>query len=429
MNKTELKAAWGNYCDTDKLVDDMMKFFSKYKYVNTEAGVCSMLNTYFTNKRSLIELLAKSEHYLGNMRIALDVEMERDNSAHDVENFCWTFMTKLDARKHFVTREDEHGKKLEDYLSTGIKKLTINDLANKDTLKTLKASNANVKKFYPEGELKSSVDNFNKLYSFFYYDMSNNYQSTVSENLVIKANTHLPKPVPLVSTMKTSRAFNKICVEHGIDKLPLYNKLFAEYADLVVGGKRKLKFFISVNPLDYLTMSFGVNWTSCHSTKNHGGWCGGCVSYMLDNTSIVTYVHSSIPTDFEEGKIYRNMFHYENDVLIQSRIYPKENDGSTDLYKVFRNFVQDEFTQLLELESGVWVVRKEEAKANIDAIGIQYPDYNNVRSCNASYPKERSSSAHNFVHIGHNRICPYCGHEITSDSYTSKLNCPNGCAI
>lgn len=428
MNKAELKAAWGKYCDTDKLVETTMQFLSKYRYKNTEHGVCSMLNTYFTNKRSLIELLAKSNHYLGNMRIALDVEIERDNSRYDVQTFCYSFMDKLKARPHIVKTVDEDGKKLEDYLTTGIKRVTPKDFTKTETLKKLQALSEKKSRFNAQGEIKKTIDDYQHIFNFFYYHMSYKYMPTIGADTVTKA-TELPHPVKLAEGMKTSRAFNRVCVEHELDKLPMYNKLFAEYADLVAGGKRKLKFFISVNPLDYLTMSFGVNWTSCHSTKNHGGWCGGCLSYMLDNTSIVTYVHTDIPTDFEEGKIYRNMFHYENDVLIQSRIYPKENDGSTDLYKVFRNFVQDELTELLGLESGTWVVRKEKASVNIEAIGVQYHDYDNIPSCNASYPKERGSSKENIVHIGHNRVCPNCGNEITNNSRTSSLICPNGCII
>ena len=74
MNKTELKAAWGQYCDTDKLVDDVMALLTKYGHRNSEYGVCSMLNVYFENKKDLIELFQKSEHYIGDMRMLVTLE-------------------------------------------------------------------------------------------------------------------------------------------------------------------------------------------------------------------------------------------------------------------------------------------------------------------------------------------------------------------
>lgn len=64
FTKANLKEAWGQYCDTDKLVDDVMSLLTKYNHRNSEHGVCIMLNEYFTNKKDLIELLQKSEHYM-----------------------------------------------------------------------------------------------------------------------------------------------------------------------------------------------------------------------------------------------------------------------------------------------------------------------------------------------------------------------------
>ena len=229
--------------------------------------------------------------------------------------------------------------------------------------------------------------------------------------------------------MKTSRAFNRMCSFYGVDKAPKYNKLFAQYADMVSGLKRKLKFFISVNPIDYLTMSFGVNWASCHTIdktnqrhmENHysGMYCAGTVSYMLDSTSIITFVHNHIPTDWEDGKIYRCMFHYGNDVLVQGRVYPQGNDGNTDLYKAFRSYVQNELTSLLGLTDTTWVKKPDgEVSPNVNSIGHHYRDYTNFSHCNVSYPRERSYNKNNIVPIGHSNICTFCGEEFDGGSGT-----------
>jgi hypothetical protein len=33
MNKADLKQAYGHYCDTDKLVDDIMRLLTKYYHI------------------------------------------------------------------------------------------------------------------------------------------------------------------------------------------------------------------------------------------------------------------------------------------------------------------------------------------------------------------------------------------------------------
>lgn len=112
FKKADLKTAWGQYCDIDKLVDDMRALLTKYGHRNTEHGVCTMLNEYFTNKKDLIELFQKSEHYIGDMRMMIDIELERENSASDIWDFCTSFYTNVGASKLLLKYMDEDGKKL-----------------------------------------------------------------------------------------------------------------------------------------------------------------------------------------------------------------------------------------------------------------------------------------------------------------------------
>lgn len=420
MNKTDLKTRWGHYCDTDRLVDTTMRLLSKHNHRNTEHGVCKMLDTYFTNKRNLIDLFQTSEHYIGDMRIVFDVELERENSQYEVRYFCDSFLKEVGARKLLVSKVNEQGKQAKDYLGTGISKLSPKDLLKESITKQLTKVNENLAQFNEDDEYMPTVRKYNGFANLISYGFRENYTSTVGDYVISRAEQMTP-PVKIPEGMKTSRAFNKACVEYGIDKAPNYNKLFAKYSDLVSGAKRKLKFFMSLNPLDYLTMSFGVNWSSCHSISSHGGWCSGTLSYMLDETSIITYVHSAIPTDIEEGKIYREMFHWENNLLIQSRIYPQGNDGATDLYKTFRGFVQKEMAAMLN-ESNAWVKKSERCSTFTQTTGTHYADYNSNGSCNASYIKARVPESNAVVHIGHNRICPHCGREMEyGDASTSSL--------
>lgn len=444
MNKAELKNNWGNYCDTDVLVDTMMSLLTKYGHANTEHGVCSVLNTFFTNKRNLIDMFMTSNHYIGNLRIALDIEMERYSSANEVDYCCSNFLSKLDAKKFLLKTTDSQGKRLNDYLNIGISHFKASDLLNTDVFQRIKSVSDGANQFDENGYLVESVKTYKALVRFFSHVMSQNTWPKLNERVAIKAG-ELPIPVKLTADMKTSRAFNKICTTYGLDKAnPItvrseengqtitrtvypYDKLFAEYADLVSDLKRKLKFFISLNPLDYLTMSFGTNWSSCQTIDKtnkrnmpnnySGGYCGGTLSYMLDSSSIITYVYKTMPESIEEGKIYRNMFHFQNNTLVQGRVYPQGNDGCTDLYTVFREFVQGEFVEMLGLQKNAWTKRD---KNCIISNGVHYKDYNCYGGCNVTYPTEKANQIGQIT-IGHDRICPKCGRVVEGNGSSGRL--------
>lgn len=427
--KEALKEAWGQYCDTDKLVDNVMALLTKYGHRNTEHGVCTMLNEYFTNKKDLIELFQKSEHYMGDMRIMIDIELERENNADDIYSFCENFYNNVDASRLILKYEDEYGKKIDDYIRTGIECITAKDLMKPEVVAKLKNVTDARNKFADDKATLASHAIENECYSamrkfkmFRLSTIDKEFSESMDEKYKVREG------------MKTSRAFNRVCGFYGIDKLPKYNKLFAKYADMVSGLKRKLKFFISVNPIDYLTMSFGVNWASCHTIDKgnrrgmdnaySGMYCGGTVSYMLDSTSIITFVHDHVPTNWEDGKIYRCMFHYGKNILVQGRVYPQGNDGRTDLYKVFRNYMQDELAPIIGLTDTVWRKKKDgDVGSNVDSYGCHYRDYTSFHNCNVSYPREKSESRDNVIKIGASGICPYCGGSITENGRISHSSC------
>lgn len=433
MNKAVLKESWGAYCDTDKLVDRMMELLTKYGHRNSEHGVCTMLNEYFTNKKSLIDLFSKSENYAGDMRIIFDIELARENNARDVAQFCDQFGTKIGAKRTLLKYQDADGKKVTDYLKVGIKKINVDDLDDAEIVGKLDKAAANVSAFNDDGTTKESYSR----YCDFVNTVCSNGMRYISAPTLTQEHVdvlHSRVNYKLAPGMKTSRAFNRICTYYKLNEKAEYNKLFAQYADMVSSNIRKLKFFISVNPLDYLTMSFGNSWASCHTIdKNNrrnmpnaysGMYCGGTLSYMLDKTSIITYVHSNIPEDVEEGKLYRNMFHYGDGLLIQSRIYPQGSDGNTDLYKVFRGFVQKEFADILGLEKNLWTKKSGYVRNSVRSRGMHYHDYTSFNNCNITYPSEyRDRVGCSMVQIGHEGICPYCGEEFSYSSTLSHDSC------
>lgn len=428
MNKNDIKTKWGQYVNTDQLVDDMMALLTKYGHRNTEHGVCCVLEKFFTNKEPLIKLLQKSDNYVGDLRIVLDAQIERHANDREIRNWMLQFPAKVEASKCIKKKTDANGKTLIDYYKIGKKKVTIAEFDNMEFQAYLSTRQAGLSGFTYDGFTVASdteYQNFMNVINTFRYITSSTISDEHSESL---------KDYDIPKGIKTSRAFNKICHKFEVDKAPLYNKEFARYADMVSGLKRDIKFFISVNPLDYLTMSFGVNWSSCHTIdkKNirniagaySGGYCGGTMSYMLDETSIITYVHDTMPENHETGKVYRNMFHFGGDgVLLQNRVYPQGNDGCTDLYKEFRSIVQQEFAHILGLENNKWT--KRDSVKNVSSLGVHYKDYEYNNDCTVSYPTERPQCKQQGMTVGSYRVCLYCGLGMNSlgSGYISHIDC------
>ena len=421
MNKKRLSQKWSEYCDTDKLVDDTMALLTEYGHKNTEKGVCSLLDTYFTNKESLIKMFATSKNYIGDMRIVLEKEFDRNINGNEIRAFLNNSAHKFHVDE-LLKYEDDNGKSLFDYFHTGKTVFGIDGLPNakqqKERLEKMHTFNYDTKATI---QSHNNLDDFMRHIDFFYRVPS----STLPRDFQVNKNAPLLK-----SGTKTSRAFNKVCMHYGVDKLHPetvvaedgtqktkypYDKLFAEYSDLVSGLTRKMQFVISLNPLDYLLMSNGVNWQSCHNI-NHGGCMGGTIAYMLDNVSIITFVVDKLEGEIHKiPKVYRQMYHYENNLFIQSRVYPQSNDGTINLYDKFRNIMIEEFSDLLGVE-GEW---KRKDGPNECALHVKhgegaqhYPDYVYNRNACIFYPENNEPGVKKHVMtVGRMGICVNCGHE------------------
>lgn len=416
MNKADLKAKWSKYCDTDKLVNDTMKLLKDYGHKNTEHGVCVLLDKYFAQKEPLIKLFMTSKNYIGDMRIVVTKEFDRNINSDEIYYFFRSFHSSIDSAQ-MLKKTDANGKGMMDYLWAGKTVFGLDNLPNaedqEERLTKLRQFN------YQWGDIAKNREAFDEFCNYV-YQFQNIYYSTIQKDYTANPNK---KEIPLLKRgTKTSRAFNKVCNYYGVDQFKNYNKLFAQYADLVSDLSRKMRFVISLNPLDYLTMSHGVSWQSCHNIRN-GGWKGGTLSYMLDTTSIITFV-----IDNTEGpihtipKYYRQMYHYENSLFIQNRLYPQGNDGATNLYEKFRGFIIEEFADILHID-GDWTTSIGSGYCTqhvIESNGKHYRDYNHNSSCSIFYPKEKAKTAlaHKMT-IGHEGICVNCG---ATYSVTGRLN-------
>lgn len=109
---------------------------------------------------------------------------------------------------------------------------------------------------------------------------------------------------------------------------------------LIQSVKTKGTLVLSIDPLDYITMSCNAsNWISCHHPNHEYGL--GCMSYITDNTTVIAYV--TTPTKVEinykneyndtkesfyfYNKIWRQIVHFHPTLnyCIQMRQYPQIN--------------------------------------------------------------------------------------------------------
>lgn len=247
---------------------------------------------------------------------------------------------------------------------------------------------------------------------------------------------------------KTSRVINRICNYLGYSKHPEYNRRYAKYADSLSPLKIKRHTVLSLNPLDYLTMSFGNSWASCHTIDKcnkrdmpdnyEGCYSSGTISYMLDEASMVLYtIDESYNGDefWSEPKINRQMFHYGQDKLVQGRLYPQSCDGYSDEYTQYRNTVQEIIARIFDIPN-LWVVKHgtENASRWIDSDGTHYRDYANYESCTLSVLKDSTNVE--YITVGAEPICIECGHRhrdkecINCCSYPSGFCCADcGCEL
>lgn len=286
---------------------------------------------------------------------------------------------------------------------------------------------------------------------------------------------------------KVSKLIAKFCIEIGLDKVKdeqdvsftdqngeVHNKVkdmgynyyfYSVFADAINPTKKKMIVCFSLNPIDWLTMSFGNSWASCHTidvdqlrkeqgdgTHNyHGMYSSGTMSYMLDSSSIIMYyVNPESKDELENGiahpelrdKFKRCVFCIGENKIIQSRVYPdgRNKDEGTDEDGIATQLATDMRTQFEEMISRCmnvpnnWVYKAGTGTASemTDSRGTHYRDYLNYSDCGTVYLKigERLVKNTNEIKIGHDPICPCCGKE---HHYQENIQCedcisrsPNG---
>ena len=230
-----------------------------------------------------------------------------------------------------------------------------------------------------------------------------------------------------------------------------YNYHFALLGDSINPLYYTREIVISVNPIDFWTMSFGYKWASCHTidknntrgngSDNYSGcYSGGTESYMLDESSLIVYVRptqeelesigeENLPMEIQ-SKFKRCIFYLGEDKLVQSRMYPDGRDGGDmGLAAQIRNILQKEIADLLDT-SNMWTLKKgtDACTSVIETayMAPHYRDYSHYSDCNVSFLRRINGDLnHNLIKVGSSIICPECGERHTTEEWITCESCRN----
>lgn len=362
------------------LKDKLIELLEEYDYKWTDAALEEIIDTWEENKGDLIKAFKTHPNYIeGKFMIAFDTDYDRAIDTNAVRSFSDWLTTE-----HVLASMLQHR-------SEEITKRTIQDCC---------------------AYLPSSL-------WYFLKDLDRYASRTISEETADLLNRIIPE-AHAHPGQKTTRVINKICKYIGYDKVDGYNREFAKYADALTPLKITRHTILSLHPLDYLTMSFGNSWLSCHTIDKtnkrdmpngyQGAYSSGTMSYLLDESSFVFYTVESgyNGTDyFTQPKVTRQMFHYGHEKLVQGRLYPANGYGAEDIYKQYRNVVQEIIAQVFNLPN-LWTLKRNfNSSEYIYSQGTHYRDYAHFGECTISLLK--GSENYERMIVGHTPICVECG--------------------
>ena len=243
--------------------------------------------------------------------------------------------------------------------------------------------------------------------------------------------------------MKASRIINRLCAKFGIDqyeaerelghgetlhtaRVKPYNAVFARLADALNPVRISKTGVLSVHPCDFLEMSAKKNaWHSCHCLAD-GGWRAGCQSYMSDGVSMVFFTVDDEVKDhfYRARRLTRQIFCYRDGVLLQSRLYPQNDD---DVRKLYRSMVQSVIARCLGLPN-LWKTNTTLTEIRPYWTTVQgslhYTDYENGYAA-LSLMKGYGNYGH--LEIGSASRCVGCGRPYDRHNSTHCGECEDMC--
>lgn len=229
--------------------------------------------------------------------------------------------------------------------------------------------------------------------------------------------------------MKVHKLVRDIVTKCGVEYAG-FERDFAKLADACSETPRDIIYTISINPIDFLYMSNGVSWSSCHYIESGNGdkcYQAGTISYAIDGCS---FIFSKVYKADVNGqklalvpKVNRQVFMYSDIAILQSRLYPDCN--KTDYSKKVWGIVKKAIDEC----KGQEITYNDVMTSNIKEFFVshknsaQYPDYE-YSYYNIVIHKTTDLDKYAIItptSIGRPSICVSCGK--TKIGFRSDLRC------
>lgn len=473
-----------NYSNPDlynHYLSEIMTELPKYRYdcdshyAPTTEGIKAILDEYFANKGWLYPIFENHPQYKGNGQIVFSSNYHRKVNKIGVQQFCiWcmdTLLENYEKKSPTIMGMNYHElntyyRKLDniyDYMNAinsynigqgsaicTVNGMTIDEIeTERNNIYTLKREmGRNITEIcsyhWSVYLYKTDANKVRSLFSLFQY-ISDNVMSIATEDFANVINYYGNEAgydkIKAVKGQKVSRIINKICRMLGIDKNSEYGKRIAQLGDDINEMLIRRHTVISINPWDYLSMSFGDSWSNCSTIDKlndrhingdhiyHGDSGSGTISYMLDPSTVLFYmVDESYKGDKYElqPKTHRCLFHLGEDKMIQGRVYPKTNDGDNTIYEEIRTIMQKIVSEMFEVNN-LWTMKEgKKACASVtETYGTHYADYIMYNCCVVCWHNNGTQIYKNNkpIVIGHNPICINCGENHDENGYIQCEDC------
>lgn len=251
---------------------------------------------------------------------------------------------------------------------------------------------------------------------------------------MLKVGTKISKLVYKYCTMIPDNDGNAVDVTKLVDEhnpedrsYQSFEKIYARFSDMLSEADFKTTTIISLHFCDFMTMSNGNSWLTCHYINSHnlfheycshseGIYKQGCLSYALDEPSFLLY---TLPESYDKGtyhmepKITRMCCQYNNGVLVTGKCYPNNENGiiaqyRTKLHEIISKIEESEnswtFSDHIGIIGGIVTTGENSA---------HYPDYQHSKQKPSISIRHNSRfSLNNAMVIGHGAYCLHCGKDL-----------------
>lgn len=210
-----------------------------------------------------------------------------------------------------------------------------------------------------------------------------------------------------------------------------FDKIYAKFADALSELTIKKITLISLHFCDFMTMSNGNSWSSCHYINSHnifhednansyrGCYKQGCLSYALDEPSFLLY---TLPGTYDgeeyyrQPKINRMCCQYNDGVIITGKCYPRNEDAYITRYRQIIQLVMSTVEDIPNLWTFSRKINKVTAFAQTAEDAGHYEDYTyEDQKPTISFNKNFVIDIDKEILIGHEAYCLCCGTGLSND--------------